>query len=119
MLNGPENLNTHNGALPLIAAENFKAEVLEAKQPVLVGFWTPWSGPCQIFDAVLHEVADACAGKIKMVKVNADDSVDLSLWYEIQSVPTLICFVQGKPCLRIVGTASKSAVLAKLKPFFD
>ena len=48
---------------------------------------------------------------MKVVKVNADDSLDLSLWYEIQSVPTLIYFVEGKPCLRIVGTASKEAIL--------
>ena len=52
-----------------------------------------------------------------MVKVNADDSLDLSLWYDIQFVPTLLCFVEGNPCLRIVGTASKEAILAKLKPF--
>jgi thioredoxin-like negative regulator of GroEL len=52
-----------------------------------------------------------------VVKVNADDSLDLSLWYDIQSVPTLIFFVAGNPCLRIVGTATKEAILAKLKPF--
>jgi thioredoxin-like negative regulator of GroEL len=52
-----------------------------------------------------------------VVKVNADDSLDLSLWYDIQSVPTLLYLVQGNPCVRIVGTATKEAILAKLKPF--
>ena len=52
-----------------------------------------------------------------MVKVNADDSIDLSLFYSIQSVPTLIYFVQGRPRMDIIGTASKEAILAKLKPF--
>ena len=51
-----------------------------------------------------------------MVKVNADDSLDLSLLYDIQSVPTLVYFVGGDPRLRIVGTASKEAILAKLQP---
>ena len=66
---------------------------------------------------MLQELASACAGRFKVVKVNADDSLDLSLWYEIQSVPTLLYFVRGNPCLRIVGTATKEAILAKLAPF--
>lgn len=119
MFNEPENMNTQNGALLTIAAEDFKTEVLESTQPVLVDFWTPWSRPCQVFDSVLRELADVCAGKVKVVKINADDSLDLSLWYEIQSVPTLLCFVRGNPRLRIVGTATKEAILAKLKPFLD
>ena len=119
MLKNTENLNTQNEALPLIAPADFKAEVLESKQPVLVGFWTAWSRPCQVFDTVLQELAGAYAGKIKVVKVDADNSLDLSLWYDIQSVPTLLYFVRGNPCLRIVGTASKEAILAKLKPFSE
>ncbi|MGA2175425.1 MAG: thioredoxin domain-containing protein [Verrucomicrobiota bacterium] len=119
MFNKPENMNTQNGALLPIAAEDFKAEVLESNQPVLVEFWAPWSRPCQVFDSVLRELASACAGKVKVVKVNADDSLDLSLWYEIQSVPTLLYFVRGNPCLRIVGTATKEAILAKLQPFLQ
>jgi len=108
-------MNAQNGALLAIAAEDFKAEVLESPQPVLVEFWAPWSRPCQVFDSVLQELTSACAGRFKVVKVNADDSLDLSLWYEIQSVPTLLYFVGGNPCLRIVGTATKEAILAKLK----
>jgi thioredoxin 1 len=117
MFNEPENMNAQNGALLAITAEDFKAEVLESNQPVLIEFWAPWSRPCQVFDSVLRELAGACAGKVKVAKVNADDSLDLSLWYEIQSVPTLLYFVQGNPCLRIVGTATKEAILAKLQPF--
>jgi thioredoxin 1 len=117
MFNKSENVNAQNGALLGITAENFKEEVLKSNQPVLVEFWAPWSRPCQVFDSVLRELARACAGKVKVVKVNADDSLDLSLWYEIQSVPTLLYFDRGNPCLRIVGTATKEAILAKLEPF--
>jgi len=117
MLNKSENMNTQNDALPVdIPAVSFKLEVLESKQPVLVEFWTPWSRPCQILEPVLEELARDWAGKAKVVKVNADDNLDLSLWYDIQSVPTLLYFVWGNPCLRIVGTASKEAILAKLEP---
>ena len=54
MLKNTENSNTQNDALPLIAAEDFKQEVLDSNQPVLVGFWTAWSRPCQVFDSVLQ-----------------------------------------------------------------
>ncbi len=94
-----------------ITEATFKAEVLKSEQPVLVVFGTPWSRPCQVLDPILQELARDWAGKVKVVKVNADDSLDLSLWHEIQSVPTLIYFVDGKPRLRIVGTASKEAIL--------
>jgi thioredoxin 1 len=107
---------TPDESLPgLIPAAKFRVKVLESEQPVLVAFWTPWSRPCQILDSVLQEVARDLAGKIKVAKVNADDSLDLSLCYGIQSIPTLLYFVEGKPCLRIVGTATKDAILAKLK----
>jgi thioredoxin 1 len=96
---------------------SFEAEVLHSKVPVLVVFETPWSQPCQMLDPVVQELARACAGKAKIIKVNADDCLGLSLSYEIQSIPTLIYFVEGKPVVRIVGTATKDAILAKLKPF--
>ena len=118
MLIKSENMNTQEGSLPVVVTGvNFKAEVLESKQPVLVEFWAPWSRPCQVMDSVLHELASTWAGNVTVVKVNADDSLDLSFFYEIQSVPTLVYFVRGNPCLRIIGTASKEAILAKIQPF--
>jgi thioredoxin len=93
---------------------SFEAEVLKSKLPVLVAFSAPWSRPCQILGAELEEIAATCAGRVKVVKVNADDAPDLGLWYEIQSIPTLLLFVDGAPGARIVGTASKKAILARL-----
>ena len=95
---------------------NFQTEVLKSKQPVLVEFWAPWSRPCQILESVLNEIATTCSGKVKIVKVNADDNPDLSLWYEVESIPTLLYFVDGTIRAKVVGTASKEAILAKLEP---
>ena len=111
------NTNQSTSSTIEVKQADFQAEVLRSQQPVLVEFWAPWSRPCQVLDSVLKEVAAAWTGKAKVVKVNADDSLDLSLWYDIQSVPTLLYFVAGKPQTRIVGTASKEAILAKLEPF--
>lgn len=100
-----------------IGEANFESEVLKSKQPVLVAFSAPWSQPCRIIKSVLDEVATACAGRVRFLKVNVDDHPDLGIWYDIQSIPTLLCFVSGKVCVRIVGTASKEAILSKLEPF--
>jgi thioredoxin len=99
-----------------IGEANFELEVLRSKQPVLVEFWAPWSRPCQVLDSVLDELAAACAARVKVVKINADNNLNLSLWYEIQSIPTLLYFVDGHVRARVVGTASKEAILAKLQP---
>jgi len=104
------------GTLPEITSANFIREVLASKQPVLVEFWTSWSRPCQALAPVLQDVAARCAGRVNVVKVNADDCLDLSLAYDIQSVPTLLCFVEGNPRWRLVGTASSDAIQSKLKP---
>ena len=103
------------GLIRVVTAGDFAAEVLASKQPVLVEFWTSWSRPCHVLDSVLQELVGHWGGKVKVVKVNADDSLDLSLCYDIQSVPTLLCFVAGSPCFRIVGTATREAIEAKIK----
>jgi thioredoxin 1 len=110
-MNTSENIIT---TLQLTAA-TFEAEVLKSKQPVLVVFGAPWSRPCQVLDPILQEFARDWAGKVKVVSVNADYSLDLSLCYDIQSIPTLLYFVEGRLRVQIVGTAAKDAILAKLK----
>ena len=95
---------------------DFEPQVLQAKQPVVVAFWAPWSRPCQIFEAALDEVAVACAGRVKVVRINADDHPDLSMWYDIQSIPSLLIFVEGILRDKVVGTVSKEGILTKLRP---
>ena len=98
-----------------VSQADFESEVLRSRQPVLVEFWAPWSRPCRILDSALNEAAIACAGRVKVVKVNADDNPDLSLWYGVQSIPTLLYFDAGGLRARLVGTVSKQAILSKLQ----
>jgi thioredoxin-like negative regulator of GroEL len=93
----------------------FEIEVLRSKLPVLVGFLAGWSNPCLLIEAALDEVAEACNGKAKVLKVNVDDNPDLGTWYGIQSVPTLNYFINGTVRAKIVGMASPKAILAKLQ----
>ena len=108
-------MNQDDRTITEISEANFESEVLKWKQPVLVGFSAAWSRPCQILDSVLEEVAAACAGRVKVVRINADNNPDLSLVWRIQSIPTLLYFLNGSLRARIVGTASKEAILSKLE----
>lgn len=117
MLNETENPNLTQAALRAIASKDFIKEVLRSDQPVLVEFCTAWSRPCHVIDSVLEQVARNHVGKLKVLKVDADECLDLSLVYDIESVPTVLCFVQGNPEWRIVGTASSDAIENRLEPF--
>jgi thioredoxin 1 len=97
-----------------INESEFEAQVLRSTQPVLVGFLTDWSNPCRLLASVLNEVAEARNGTANVFKVNVDDNPDLGTSYGIQSVPTLIYFVNGAVRAKIVGMVSPKAILAKL-----
>jgi len=109
------NQSDNNSKLTPIDGVNFDSEVLQAKQPVLVAFLTTWSQPCSNLASVLDEIASECAGKLKVGRVDADANLDLSLWFNVQSVPTLLHFVGGEVRAKIVGTATKEAILSKLE----
>jgi thioredoxin 1 len=110
-------MNPPTGASPIreVGLGNFDSEVLKANLPVLVEFFAPWSQPCRVLDPVLQEVAELVRGKVKILKVNADENPELSLWYEIQSIPMLLCFMDGTLRGRIVGTATRDAIIARLQ----
>ena len=109
------NTNSTNNTIIEIDESNFESEVLKWKQPFLVVFSAVWSRPCRVLDLVLEEVAAACNGHVKVARINADNNPDLSLFWRIQSIPTLLYFVEGNLRARIVGTASKEAILSKLR----
>ena len=108
------NLTSTNPSLTSASEADFQQRVLHSKNAVLVAFWAPWSKPCQVIDPVLLDVAQTCAGKVEVVKVNADDNPNLSLWLGVQHIPTLLYFEAGQLRGQLVGTASKEAILAKL-----
>jgi thioredoxin 1 len=107
-----ENMNTKQAQE--INELAFETEVLRCAQPVLVGFLADWSKPSCLVKPVLDEVADVCNGIAKVFKLNVDDTPDLGTAYSIQSVPTLIFFVNGTVRAKIIGMTSAKAIIAKL-----
>jgi len=94
---------------------NFKREVLQSTQPVLVDFWAQWCGPCKMFAPLLDEIAVEQNGRAKVVKVNVDESPMLAQRYNIQSIPTLLYFAGGEVRDRTVGAVSKQSIISKLE----
>ena len=93
------------------AGDDDFAEVAEKSTiPVLVDLWAPWCGPCRMVSPALEELAKERAGRLKLVKVNADLAPSLSRRFEVQSIPTLLVLTSGQVVARQVGAAP----LAKL-----
>lgn len=111
-----ENMNrTNNNSRPIqVDTASFHSEVLQSKKPVLVAFTAAWSRPCAILDPVLGKIASECSGKLKVVRVDPDGNLDLSLAYDVRSVPMLLYFVSGNVRAKIVGKATKEAILSEL-----
>ncbi|MDO4438895.1 MAG: thioredoxin [Eubacteriales bacterium] len=97
-----------------INVSNFDEEVLKSDRPVLVDFWAPWCGPCQMVVPIVEEIADENPD-IKVVKVNVDDNQELAMRYRVMSIPTLIVFKDGEIVTRSMGAKPKDEILAMVK----
>jgi len=85
----------------------FKTEVLDSKLPALVDFWAPWCGPCRHLAPIIEELASEFDGKLKVVKVNTDDSHEVATQHNIRSIPTVALFKNGVVVESIVGALPK------------
>jgi thioredoxin 1 len=94
-------------AVGKVSDTTFESEVLKATGPVVVDFWAEWCGPCRMIAPALEEIAGSLGDKVKIVKLNVDESPATATKYGIQSIPTLMIFKNGQMASRQIGAAPK------------
>lgn len=93
---------------------NFQTEVLGSSDPVLVDFWAPWCGPCKMLAPTIDELAGDYSGKVRIGKVNTDNSRQVAIDHQISAIPTLILFKDGEVVERVSGLQPKQQLAALL-----
>jgi len=90
-----------------VSDENFEQEVLKADKPSIVDFWAPWCGPCRALSRMVEELAATYKGRIKVAKLNIDDSPLTAQKLGVRSIPTLMLFKDGKLLDTLIGLLPK------------
>ena len=91
-----------------LSSENFQDEIQD-NRPILVDFWAEWCGPCRMVGPVLEELADEFDGQVRIGKLNVDLNQELSMQYQVQSIPTFLLFKDGEVADRMMGAMPKAA----------
>jgi thioredoxin 1 len=95
----------------------FENDVLNETKTVLVDFWAEWCGPCKMVAPILDQMSVEFADKIEIVKVNVDENPELSEFYRVSSIPTMMVFQGGEPVKTMIGAKPKPALVKELEEY--
>ena len=101
-------------AVLTLTEANFESEISTSTVPVIVDFWAEWCGPCRMLGPILDDLAKEQTGKVKIGKVNVDESPKLATQFSVRSIPMLVFFKDGKAVDTVVGVQSKDALAKRL-----
>ena len=87
----------------------FESEVIQSDTPTIIDFWAEWCAPCKAIAPIVKELADEYGDKVKVVKINIDDSPQTPGTYGIRSIPTVLAFQGGQVVSQLTGARPKAA----------
>jgi thioredoxin 1 len=91
-----------------VSDASFDNEVVKSATPVFVDFWAPWCGPCRSVSPIVDDLATQYQGKLKVAKINVDESSVVAMKYQVTSIPTFILFKNGQVADRVLGAMPRS-----------
>lgn len=111
-------MNQPASAVTEITADTFETEVLAASMqiPVVIDFWAPWCGPCQSMAPILDKLAEELAGRVKIVKINTDEEMQIASLFGIKSLPTVVLLKDGQPVDGFMGAQPAGVIRQWLEP---
>ncbi len=98
-----------------VTDSTFEKDVLKSEAPVVVDFWAEWCMPCRMIAPSLEELAKEMDGKIRIAKLNVDDSPSTAQKYGIRSIPTLLIIKNGTVADTIIGAVPKNVIRQKIQ----
>ena len=102
-----------------VTEDTFQEEVINSPKPVLVDFSAIWCGPCKMLDPIVKQLAGEWDGKVKVVKIDADQNPNILMQYSVLGIPTLLFFKAGEIKERVTGYMPKDKLIAKFSPHFN
>jgi len=98
-----------------VSDATYDQEVLKSELPVLVDFWAVWCGPCKAIAPIIDGIATTYAGKLKVAKVNVDETGATPSRFGIRGIPALLIFKGGKVADQVVGFVPQDVIEEKIK----
>ena len=95
--------------------QNFEQEVVKSDKPVLVDFWAPWCGPCQMMGPIIDELATEMGEGFKIGKLNVDENSQSASDYGIMSIPAIKVFKNGQIVKEFTGVQNKESLKSELQ----
>ncbi len=99
----------------VVSDSDFEEKVVKSELPVLVDFWAPWCGPCQLAGPILEELSVDYDGKVAIAKVNIDENQENASKLGVMSIPTVVMYKDGVEIDRKIGFGGKQGYEEMIK----